>query len=388
MAPSEVDLGARHRSDSSKDFFEESEALAEAPAVVDEESGVSMADDLEPVAEDEEAAVEEELGAVEEEEEQAPPPPKKEKRRSTAGAWVGGLVLGGVVTAVVLLGLWLVKIEPPTEWRGFLPGGNATPVASNGPTTQNTAPPPLTAVNKADLVKSGDLDQAANAGVENANESNSAEVAPRSIPGAKILDGSGRQGAQCGRPGHEDGHGRPGQGGERPERGRAVLAGRGEGGGQRPGRRPNGLSEGAGRRQGQPRQAALPGRAGPRVGGVEAECRRCEPRGAGPRPGPARPGAHRPFHGASAAARSSGSRRGGGEVLGGGEAGSGRQVRRRRQGPRRGHRPPRKPALRRPGQGSEPRQRPDGGDLHPQLQGIGGVLGAAGETCRVPVCPS
>ncbi len=160
-SPSEVDLGARHESDSGKDFFEPSEALAEAPAEppVDEElpdleaadAGAAAEEDVLAAADEEPFAAEgeEELAPAEaaeeepaeelaeepeEEEAAAAAPAKKEKRRSTAGAWMGGLVLGGVVTAGVLLGLWLFKIEPPAEWRGFIPGltGATTPPATNG----------------------------------------------------------------------------------------------------------------------------------------------------------------------------------------------------------------------------------------------------------------
>ncbi len=129
------------------------------------------------------AAIEGEEPAVSEEEpvsEEAPvSPAKKEKRRSTAGAWVGGVVLGGVVTAGVLLLLWLFNIEPPREWRIFAPGGSTGAAVSNRPGPQAQAAPPLTLAEKAALIRSGDLDRAAKAGVESADESKADELAVR-----------------------------------------------------------------------------------------------------------------------------------------------------------------------------------------------------------------
>ncbi len=155
VSPSEVDLGARHEADSGSNFFEPSESLEEAPAELPveesldlagaEDSGVAVDDDLPSTADVEGPTVlgeEEEVEPPEEADDEppAPEPPPPEKRRSTAGIWVGGLFLGGVVTACVLLGLWLFKIEPPEAWRGFL-GGNTTQ-PDNKQKADNTTPSP------------------------------------------------------------------------------------------------------------------------------------------------------------------------------------------------------------------------------------------------------
>ena len=86
------------------------------------------------------------------------------------------MLLGGLVTAGLLLVLWLFKIEPPAEWRGFV-GGSTAPAMSNRPGPQAAAP--VTFADKAVLIRSGDLDRAAKAGVEAADESKPEEVAAR-----------------------------------------------------------------------------------------------------------------------------------------------------------------------------------------------------------------
>ncbi|HVS35954.1 MAG TPA: hypothetical protein VMS17_10270, partial [Gemmataceae bacterium] len=180
VSPSEVDLGARHKDGSSKDFFEESEALAEAPSAVDEveeSGGLSVGEEEAGV--EEPAAVEEELGAVEEEEEAAATAAKPEKRRSTAGAWIGGLVLGGVVTAGALLALWFFKIEPPKEWRGDATASAPPPATPGTPKGLVVGGPTGSSVNKADLLRNGDLDLAATNGVESVDESKPDEMALR-----------------------------------------------------------------------------------------------------------------------------------------------------------------------------------------------------------------
>ena len=82
------------------------------------------------------------------------------------------------MTVGVLLVLWLFNIEPPREWRGFVPGGNAS-VGPNGPAPQAQAPSPMTFAERAALIHSGDLDRAAKAGVESADESKADELAVR-----------------------------------------------------------------------------------------------------------------------------------------------------------------------------------------------------------------
>jgi hypothetical protein len=180
VSPSEVNLGSRHDGDSGRDFFEPSVAMSHAPeeAAEGEDAGLEGVDEESGVSVQEEAEEQEGASGVEEAEE-ALAPPAKEKRRSTAGAWSGGLVLGGVVTAGALLALWLFKIEPPAEWRSILGGGAPTTGAPTGPKAQWPAIAALTSAEKADLVKSGDLDRAAKAGIENADESKPEEVAAR-----------------------------------------------------------------------------------------------------------------------------------------------------------------------------------------------------------------
>jgi hypothetical protein len=126
---------------------------------------------------EEEAAVEPEA-AVEE-----PPqkPAKPEKKRGRMGALVGGTFLGLLLGVGGALALWLTAgyVVPPAwvEAVGLTPPGTKEPSKPGGTTT--TQPAPVTLAAKMDHLKNGDLDKAAEAGVEQIDESKSEELYAR-----------------------------------------------------------------------------------------------------------------------------------------------------------------------------------------------------------------
>ena len=346
ISPSEVDLGSRHDGDSGKDFFEPSAALSEAPlgpADEDEESaGLSAVDEDEPAP----AAVGDEGSAVSEVVEEAPTPAKREKRRSTAVAWLGGMVVGGVVTAGVLLGLWLFN------------GGNANRAPANGTNPQGPAAAPVTFKEKAGLVKSGDLDRAAKAGVETADESKPDEVAVRGEFRVRkyLMDQSvGKAPIKADDEALKKGEADLEKAKDKSDDALFWLGVAKEATGD-----PKSLDEaqklyqeGWDRTKQQRFQDAL-NRVSAEVGSKPAGMGRAAPAldpallvlvvtGLAPEQPPPPP-----------AAGGAGGRRGRVGVLGGDEAGPGRQVRRRQEGPRRGHRAAQGPSLRGAGQGPEP----------------------------------
>jgi hypothetical protein len=182
VSPSEVDLGRRGGAKpAAHDFFDESSALSHAPVPSAEDGETVGAEDedvLPGAAEDEPAADETEPAAADDEEAPARPVrAPKEKRRSAAGAWLGGIVVGGLVGTAVCLALWLFRIEPPKEWRGFV-GVDTGPIATT-PGGPKVAPAPPTLAEKADMIRAGDFEKARQANIENADESKPEEVALR-----------------------------------------------------------------------------------------------------------------------------------------------------------------------------------------------------------------
>ena len=188
ITPSQVNLGGRHdRSDSGVggDYFDESGGLGE--------SALNVADDGPPVEEVEESAAElDEEPVAEEEDSPAEEPekkagraraakPKPERPRSTAGAWMAGTFVGGLIGAAVCLALWLFNIEPPREWRAMTAGLTGKPAVDNTTPGSGTAPlpAPMTLAEKLGMIKGGDLDRAKQAKIEEADETKSDQLAAR-----------------------------------------------------------------------------------------------------------------------------------------------------------------------------------------------------------------
>ena len=278
IAPSEVNLGGAHdEPEEAADFFEESAALSGGGLplrMADEEAADSdvMGAAAQTEAADEEAEEEPEPVAEDEEEEPVEAParpvkPRREKRRSGAGAWLVGAFMGGVAATGVCLGLWLFRIEPPKDWRTRVAAltGETTPPPANPNVNPNpangTTPPaagaPATLADKMAMVQGGDLDRAKKADIEKADETKPDELAARgeyrvreylqqqSVNKAPIKPDDP---APASRP-EGSGDGLQGQ------RRRAVLFGRGAGGDQRLGRRPEDLRRRGGALQERPRPA-------------------------------------------------------------------------------------------------------------------------------------
>jgi hypothetical protein len=150
-------------------FGEETVALGEAPGVADEVA-------LEPAAGA--AGGEGELvGAP-----AGPAPAREPAGRGGRGAWLGGTGLGLVLGAGSALGLWLFGVEPPASWR--LAGG--PPPAKQGPQVPlmdnrpaGPGPAAHTKEEWAELLRRGDVEKAAAAGIEQAQEANAEEMLQR-----------------------------------------------------------------------------------------------------------------------------------------------------------------------------------------------------------------
>jgi hypothetical protein len=98
--------------------------------------------------------------------------PKREKPRGRATAWVGGGLAGLLVGAGACVALWAAGLVPGADSAGKV---NTTP--TNG--TRTGGPALVTFAAKAEHVKNGDLEKAAQAGIETIDESKPEELAAR-----------------------------------------------------------------------------------------------------------------------------------------------------------------------------------------------------------------
>jgi hypothetical protein len=98
--------------------------------------------------------------------------------RGRAGAWLGGIGLGVLVGAIAAEALWMFGIQPPAGWRM---GGEptATKPGPGGPVTAPSEPVATTRESRADWLRRGELDRAAKAGIEEAQETNPQDLALR-----------------------------------------------------------------------------------------------------------------------------------------------------------------------------------------------------------------
>ncbi len=116
------------------------------------------------------------VGADEEEAETRPLPTRPEAApRGRKGAWLGGTFLGLLLGAGTLLGLWAFGIEPPSGWRMVGPAPKDNKAA--GPI--GPAKGPAAAESRADLLRRGEFDRAAQAGGAQAQEDKPEALAER-----------------------------------------------------------------------------------------------------------------------------------------------------------------------------------------------------------------
>jgi TolA-binding protein len=127
--------------------------------------------------------------AVEATEEEAPAAalaedrPARREPAQAAGrgvAWAGGALLGLAIGTMVCLGLWMAHVEPPGSWRGDAAkaagGAGAGAAPAPGPANAVVAPAGMSRV---DLLRAGEWERAAQAGIEQVEGDNPEALAER-----------------------------------------------------------------------------------------------------------------------------------------------------------------------------------------------------------------
>jgi hypothetical protein len=181
VSASSVDLGSRRE-------VEMEEAADEPGSKEVAESGIDLGELPEPeetavgeegVAVGDEAVAEEEdlVGAgvgAEEEAETRPLPARGEQEarpRGRKGAWLGGTLLGLVLGAGTLMGLWLFGIEPPRGWRMV----SEAPKDAKG----GGLKAPVAVESLADLLRRGEFDKAVRASAGQSQAATPEQLAER-----------------------------------------------------------------------------------------------------------------------------------------------------------------------------------------------------------------
>jgi hypothetical protein len=172
VSASSVDLGSQHEvateeapgaSVSEEPVVESGIDLGEAA----ESEGVPVGADDEAVEEEEEAPVGADDEAVEEEERApvgagvgAEGGAPAARPRGRKGAWFGGTILGLLLGAGTLMGLWLFGIEPPKEWRDMvgLAPKDTKPAGPKGPGGLSKGPAMVES--PGDLLRRGEFEKA------------------------------------------------------------------------------------------------------------------------------------------------------------------------------------------------------------------------------------